>query len=115
MDDRDGVRGIVGRGATNHRAGVPLIPQNYNSAAADAESGSSCKVGDLSPPPLPFPAPGRALFDGQGPSDDDEALPSLPARTTAAPARRVCPSVSSVAQRNSRSEDGRMIVSEGRQ
>ena len=53
MDDRDGVRGIVGRGATNHRAGVLLIPQNYNSAAADAESGSSCKVGDLSPPSLP--------------------------------------------------------------
>ena len=91
MDDRDGVRGIVGRGATNHRAGVLLIPQNYNSAAADAESGSSCKVGDLSPPSLPpFLAPGRALFDGQGPSDGDEALPSLPARTTACSARAPC-------------------------
>ena len=44
MDDRDGVRGIVGCGATIASASVPLIPQNYNSAADAADAADAAPM-----------------------------------------------------------------------
>ena len=127
FDDRDGVSGIVGR--EGGRTPVPLIPKNYNSAdvdAADAESGSSCKIGDLSPPPPPPPlrslARSLALFDGQGPSDGRRArslAPSL-ARAHALLVAAVFVQVSGcqlpVGTRGVRTTVGRSVavVSEGR-